>query len=114
MAEQIIFEIKQKQLTEDLTVFNELEYDYEKDYTKNERLRLVYASDNTWYALSFDQITAANTLKITTDQEINIRLNSGSEIFVASGVLIWNGSFSAIDIRNNSGYEATVNVELYE
>ena len=94
------------------------EYAFETSFTKRQKCTLVLSSGSVWETLTFlstqfNSSTPATAIKINTDQSIKVKINSSTTEYVVNKNLIWEGSFTGIDLQNESGLDANVIVEIY-
>lgn len=113
MSNTLKFEITEKEIDSNNDISDERDYSFSIDFDKYQKGKISLSSGTTYSNINFVNITTATALKINSDQSINVKFNSGSEIFSINKDIIFCGSFTALSINNASGTTATINYELY-
>jgi hypothetical protein len=113
MTNILKFEIDEKEIDSNLDINDERIFSFTADFTEYQKGEIVLSTGTTYASITFVQVSTLNTLRIETDQEINIKLNGGTQVFTVNKNMIWNGDFTQLDINNASGYDATIKYEYY-
>ncbi len=112
MASIIRYQVTQKQIDEEGTVSDESEYAFDAEYTRLTKQEFTMVSTNTFIPISFGKVETASSVRIVSDEQIDVKFNGGEE-FQSIFEGIFNGEFTAISLRNVSGAEAEVSVQIY-
>lgn len=118
MSSKIRFSVIETDIDENDNESDSRSYAFETSFTKYQKFTLVIPSGSVWESLTFPstQLNSSNpgtVMRINTDQSIKIKINSSATEYVVNKNLIWEGSFTGLDLQNESGSDATIIVEVY-
>lgn len=113
MANNILFQVTQKETDDDNVTSDEKSYTITTTFTEIIKGTASIESGTQYKTINFGEITTANTLRINSDQSITIRLNGGTQDIILSKDLIIQGTVTGLQIKNDSGSTATVKYEIY-
>ena len=114
MSNTIYFNIDENQEDDNGTSFNELSYIIQTNFSNSVKSSAVLPSVDSYVVLSLGTITTANLIRISSDQELTIKFNGGSQEFSSCTELIFYGDITALSVKNFSGNDAVVYYEMYE
>ena len=80
--------------------------------TEKQTGTMTIATGAGYIAVTFAQIASANVVVLRTDQELTIKLNGGTEEFVLSSDLLFAGTITGIQVKNESGTDASLEYEI--
>lgn len=115
MTNIVKYSFNEQNIDDDENIISEVDYDFQTTYTLEQKGTLSIGTGTSYTAINFNGMTAVTSVRINTDQSINMKINSGTEVFVVNKDLLWDGTCSALSINNPSTTAtATVYYELYQ
>lgn len=113
MSKSVRFQVTQKEIDDNGNVSNEIDYVMTSDYTVSSQGTLSIVSSNTYQTISFSSIVTASITRISSDENVYVKLNGGSTEFLISNNMVFLGALTSISIRNISGSTASVTYQIY-
>lgn len=112
MSDTLQVSVNQQVVDADNAVSEEKDYLISKTFTEKQEGTFVLATGVSYTTITFVDIVTATSLRIKSDQSINIKVNSGTQVLVVNKDLWWWGTITALQINNASGVDATITYEL--
>jgi len=114
LSNTIYFNIDENQEDENGTSFDELSYIIQTDFTNSVKSSVVLPSLDSYVPLSLGTVTAGVLTRISSDQNLTVKFNGGTQEFTTCKELIFYASITALSVKNFSGNTATIYYEVYE
>lgn len=113
MANTVKFTVTQKEIDEDQNVVVSETFIVNASYTNYSKGLLSVPSVNMYRAISFGNVTTSTCIRLTCDQQVTIKLNGGSEEIIIDSDFISTVEATALSIKNDSGYDANIVIQIY-
>ena len=116
-SETLRLVIAQKEIDDDENESNLVDYTISESFSDRKATTFKLPSANIWYNVEFDQIdnsTGATLMRIDSSDNLTVKLNQSSTEMENVEDVIWKGKITDIKLKNNSGNQATITVELFE
>lgn len=113
MTYTIRFDINGQEIDPNQNTLDEQEFTSSATYDASSLGTILSSSGSTYNSIPFGGVAVSSMIRITSDYAINIRLDGGTQILQEVKDLLINGTFVQCDFQNNSGYDATIEYQVY-
>lgn len=113
MSNTLRIDCEQVDIDSDNNETNSESYTISYDFTVRRVKTFSLATGSIWRDISFEDLASIGYLKISSDQDLDLRLNGTTTALTSLRDLVFKGLCTQIQLRNNSGSTANITLEMY-